>query len=168
MIRSREGLISDADTVEVPAIGADEAPGGGGDEGVVAAAEVAVDLRQDHRQREQECQDPADGQAEGECARQPDTALHDQSRRVLQPLLDRHQELHRLAAIDDPMIIRQREVHHWPDYDLAIFDHGAFNDVVHAEDGALWGVQDRRRQHRTENSAVGDREGTAGQFLIAE
>jgi hypothetical protein len=36
---------------------------------------------------------------------------------------------------------------------------------VDAEDGRLRRVDDRRRQHRTENAAVGDREGAAGEFL---
>src|SRR5690606_3287813 len=39
------------------------------------------------------------------------------------------------------------------------------DDVVHAEDGRLWRVDDRRRHHRTEGAAIGDGEGATGHLF---
>src|SRR5262249_31564752 len=80
---------------------------------------------------------------------------------VLDALLDADEEAHRLAAIDDPVVVRERQVHHRPDHDLVVDGDRALLDRVHAEDAALGWVQDWRREERAEDAAVGDREGTA-------
>ena len=46
------------------------------------------------------------------------------------------------------MVVREREVVHRPHHDLAVLDHGALLGGVHAEDGRLGQVDDRRRQHQ--------------------
>src|SRR3546814_20480533 len=56
-----------------------------------------------------------------------------QARRVLDRLLDRLQERHRLAAVDQPMVIAEREIHHRADHDLAVADGRAILDAVEAE-----------------------------------
>src|SRR5260221_6698931 len=43
--------------------------------------------------------------------------------RILQAVLDRHQELHGFLAVDDAMIVAEREVHHRPCDDLAVHHH---------------------------------------------
>src|SRR5205814_2633553 len=42
--------------------------------------------------------------------------------RILDAFLDAHQEGHRLAAVDDAVIIAERQVHHRPDLDLVAND----------------------------------------------
>src|SRR5574337_28564 len=49
--------------------------------------------------------------------------VEQQPRRILQRLLHRHQAEHRLAPVDDPVVVAQREVVHRPDHDLARLDH---------------------------------------------
>jgi hypothetical protein len=56
-----------------------------------------------------------------------------QPRRVLQRLLDPHEEGHRLAAVDDPVIIGEGEVHHRAHHHLSAPDDRALLDPVHAE-----------------------------------
>src|SRR5215204_2541063 len=66
--------------------------------------------------------------------------------RILDVFLRLYQELHRLPAIDDPMIIRQRQIHHWPDRRLTVDrDHPVLN-LVQPENGDLRGVEDRRAE----------------------
>src|SRR5262245_59245154 len=57
--------------------------------------------------------------------------------RVLQALLDAHQERHGLAAVDDAVVVAQGEVHHRPGHDLAVPDHGLLLDAVHAKNARL-------------------------------
>ena len=87
---------------------------------------------------------------------------------VLDAFLDPHQEAHRLAAVDDAVVVGQREVHHRPDRDLALHHHRALLDLVHAEDADLRRVEDRRAHQRAVDAAVGDREGAAHQVLHRE
>ena len=83
-------------------------------------------------------------------------ALQQQRLRVLDQFLDAHQELHRLAAIDDAVVVGEREVHHRADHDLAVERDRALLDLVHAEDADLRRVEDRRGEQRAEDAAVGD------------
>src|SRR5689334_11684856 len=50
--------------------------------------------------------------------------VQDQARRILERFLDRDERQHRLAAIHDAMVVREGEVVHRPDDDLAVLDHG--------------------------------------------
>src|SRR5512137_628698 len=69
--------------------------------------------------------------------RSPESDLEQQARRVLQRLLHRHERQHRLAAIDDPMVVGQRKVVHRTDDDLPVLDNRAVLRGVDAEDRAL-------------------------------
>ena len=75
--------------------------------------------------------------------------------------LQPHQEGHRLLAVDDAVIVGERQIHHRPDLDLAVHRHRTLHDVVHAQNARLRRVQDRRRHQRAVGAAVGDGEGAA-------
>src|SRR5262245_65515436 len=68
------------------------------------------------------------------------------ARRLFEQFLDRDQESHRLLSIDQPVIVRQREIHHGPDHDGAILDDRSVFDLVHPENAGLRGIQYRGRQ----------------------
>src|SRR5262249_19187676 len=59
--------------------------------------------------------------------------LEEKPLRVLDALLDPDEELHRLAAVDEAVVVAQGQVHHRPDDDLPVPDHGALDDVVHPQ-----------------------------------
>jgi hypothetical protein len=71
--------------------------------------------------------------------------------RVFNALLDRDQESHGFAAVNDAMIIGMGDVHHRPDHDLAVFRHWAILSGVHAENAALRRIEDRRRHQRAKH-----------------
>ena len=80
---------------------------------------------------------------------------------VLDALLDPDQEADGLAAVDDAVVVGEGQVHHRPDDDLVVDGDRPLLDRVHAEDAALRRVEDRRREQRAEDAAVGDRERAA-------
>src|SRR4029079_11752455 len=88
--------------------------------------------------------------------------------RILEGILDGDQELHGLAAVDDAVIVGQRDVHHGPHHDLAIDHHRAFLGRVHPENSAWRHVDGGRGQQRAECAAVGDGERAAGELLDAD
>ena len=94
--------------------------------------------------------------------------IQQQPLRILQALLDAHQEGHRVLAVDDAVVVAERQVHHRPDHDLAVAHHRALLDAVHAEDARLRRVEDRRRHQRAVDAAVGDGERAALHVLDAE
>ena len=61
---------------------------------------------------------------------------------VFQQFFQPHQEADRLLAVDQAMIIAERDIHHRPDLDLVAHGHRALLDGVHAQDAALWRVED--------------------------
>jgi hypothetical protein len=94
--------------------------------------------------------------------------LQQHARRLFDDLFDPPQEGHRLAAVHDPMIVGQRDVHHRADHHLALVGDGPLLDGVQAQYAALRGIDDRRRQQRSVDAAVGDRKGAACQFFRAD
>src|SRR5438128_1919704 len=84
---------------------------------------------------------------------------------ILELVLDIDEEQHRVLAVDDAVVVGQRDVHHRRGDDLAVLDDRALLDGVHAEDRALRRVDDRRRHQRAEGAAVGDGERAALQVL---
>src|SRR5688500_13928792 len=94
--------------------------------------------------------------------------VEQQARGILQRFLHRHQPEHRLAAVDDAVVVAHRQVVHRPHDHLAVLHHRAVLGGVHAENGALRWVDDRRGQHRAEHAAVADAERAAGQLFDAE
>src|SRR5438876_357721 len=78
--------------------------------------------------------------------------------RILELLFDAHEEPHRLLAIDEAVIVRQRDVHHRADDRLAADGDRSLLDLVHAENSRLWRIEQRRGQQRADDAAVGDGE----------
>src|SRR5690606_15371880 len=102
------------------------------------------------------------------CLLAPSAAISDLQQHaggVLDGLLDALEERHALAAVDDAVVVRERDVHHGPHDHLTVAHDGALLDRVHAEDARLRGVHDRRREQRAEHAAVADRERAALELL---
>src|SRR3954447_23211205 len=87
---------------------------------------------------------------------------------IFQVLLDADEERHRLAAVDDPVIVGECEVHHRADDDLTIERDWALLDFMHAENARLWGVEDGGRHERAVHAAIRDRERAALHLLDLE
>eukprot|EP00123_Amoebidium_parasiticum_P007891 comp18441_c0_seq1/m.19703 comp18441_c0_seq1/g.19703 ORF comp18441_c0_seq1/g.19703 comp18441_c0_seq1/m.19703 type:complete len:546 (+) comp18441_c0_seq1:59-1696(+) len=81
---------------------------------------------------------------------------------VLDGGLDVAQECHSLPAVNQAVVVGQRNVHHGPDLNLAVDSHGAVEDTVHAENSRLGGVDDGGAHEGAKDPPVGDGEGTAG------
>src|SRR6185295_18806969 len=91
--------------------------------------------------------------------------LQQQPRRIFERVLDCHQEQDCFAAVDNAMIVGECQVIHRANHDLSIFDYGTLLGSMHAQDRALWWIDDWRRQHGTKHAAIGYRECSAGQFF---
>ena len=59
--------------------------------------------------------------------------VEDEALGVLDGFLDAHEEGHGLFAVDQPVVVGEREIHHRPRHDLAVAHHGALLGTVHAE-----------------------------------
>ena len=66
------------------------------------------------------------------------------------------------------MVVAEGHVHDGADDHLTVHGHGALHDVVHAQDGALRRIDDRRAEHAAEHTAIGNGEGTAGHLVDAQ
>src|SRR5438132_1131163 len=80
------------------------------------------------------------------------------------PFHDRH-ELVSYGAIDDSMVVAEREIRHRPDRDRIVEYDGPLLDVADAQDRDLRLVDDGHPEERAEHAGVGDREGSAGDLL---
>ena len=77
--------------------------------------------------------------------------------RVFHQLLDPHEEEHGLLAVNQPVVVGERQIHHRADRDLILDNDRAFDDIVHPKDTALRRIEDRRRKERAVSASVGDR-----------
>ena len=94
--------------------------------------------------------------------------LEQNSSRIFDRHANRIEKLYGFASIDDSMVVGQGEVHHRTNDYGAVFGDRPFLNFMHAEDGALWRIQNRGRDERTEDAAITDRERTAGQFFDSQ
>ena len=62
----------------------------------------------------------------------PPSQLQQHLLRLLDEGLDPLEEVDRLAAVDEAVVVGEREVHHRAHHDLPVLDHRAVDDVVHA------------------------------------
>lgn len=63
------------------------------------------------------------------------------------------------------MIIRERNVHHWTSLDALAHHHSTWRDVVHAQDGTLWRVDDGGGQHGAVHAPIADGKGAASHVI---
>jgi hypothetical protein len=87
---------------------------------------------------------------------------------VFNAVLNAKEEGDGLFAIDHTVVIAEGQIHHGADDHLTIDGHRALLDAVHAEDGALWWIDDRGAQEGTIDAAVGDGEHTASEIADLE
>src|SRR5689334_5063878 len=80
---------------------------------------------------------------------------------VFDELLDLDQELDRLSAVHDPVIVGERHIHHGPDRRLPVYRYDAILNLVEPEDAHLRRIENRRAEQRAEDAAVGDRKRSA-------
>src|ERR1700730_5147676 len=97
-----------------------------------------------------------------------DSQIHHEPRRILQNLLHPHQKRHRLSAVDEAMVVAEREVHHRTNLDFAGDRHRSLLNLVHAKDAGLRRIENRRRPERALYAAVRDGKGAALHFLDLE
>ena len=62
---------------------------------------------------------------------------------IFQRFLDADEEGDGFLAVDEAVVVAEREIHHRADDDLAVDGDRALLDRVHAEDAALRRVEDR-------------------------
>src|SRR5262245_66091001 len=74
-------------------------------------------------------------------------------------LFDLGHELIRDSAIDEPMVVAERQVAHHANADHVVDDHRTFLDGADAEDRHLRLIDDRQSELRTEVAQVSDRAG---------
>ncbi|KAG9912380.1 putative dihydrolipoamide succinyltransferase, partial [Aureobasidium melanogenum] len=87
---------------------------------------------------------------------------------VLDVLLDLDKEGDSFSAVKKTVVVGEGEVHHGADLDLAVNSDGALLDGVETQDGGLGQVDDGSTVERTEDTTVGDGEGTTGHILNGE
>mmetsp|Transcript_15405 Transcript_15405/g.33389 ORF Transcript_15405/g.33389 Transcript_15405/m.33389 type:complete len:245 (-) Transcript_15405:879-1613(-) len=82
--------------------------------------------------------------------------------RVLHCLFDPLEESDSLPAVNQAVVVRERDVHHGAGLNLAIGQHDSpLCDGVHAQDRGLGGVDDGGAHHGAVHAAVADGEGAA-------
>src|SRR5690349_8041485 len=74
--------------------------------------------------------------------------IQQEALRVFDAFLQADEEGDRFLAVDDPMIIAERQIHHWADLDLAVHHDRTVLSLVHAQDRGLRRIQDRGGQQR--------------------
>src|SRR4051812_38608370 len=88
-------------------------------------------------------------------------SVDEQRPRILDQLLDLHQELHGFRSVDDAVVVGEGDIHHRANHYLTAERHRAILDRVKAEDADLRRVEDWRAEERAEDAAVGDGERAA-------
>ena len=72
--------------------------------------------------------------------------VEEQRLRILNQGFDACQELHRLPAIDQAVIVAQGNIHHSSDDNLASTDHGTLFNLMKAKNAHLGRIQNRPRR----------------------
>src|SRR5689334_7005724 len=75
---------------------------------------------------------------------------------VLEPFLHECEKPSPLGAIDQPVIVAERQVAHRPDRDRIVDDDGALLDRADTENRDLWLVDERQPVERAKDAWVGD------------
>lgn len=80
---------------------------------------------------------------------------------IFDVLLDLDKELHGLPTIEKAVVVRQGQVHHGSNLDLAVDGNRTFLDGMEAKNSRLRQVDDGSAHERAEDTAVADGERTA-------
>src|SRR5438094_5259011 len=91
----------------------------------------------------------------------------DEGHRVLDEALDLGHELRRGLAVEHSMVDGQRHAHDLAGHDPAVLDDRHVLDGAYSEDRRLRGVDDRDELVDAIHAQVGDREGRAGEVVLA-
>src|SRR5262245_5811569 len=91
--------------------------------------------------------------------------IHYETLGVLERFLDVNEEGDGLASVNQAVVVGEREIHHRSRYDRAVTHDRALLDPVHAEDARLRRVQDRGREQRAVDAAIGNGERAALQLF---
>src|SRR5690606_31295349 len=76
---------------------------------------------------------PSRRRREGRGGSRPGSEPQQHPVRILELVLDVHQEQHGILAVDDAVVVAQGDVHHRRDHDLAVLGDRTLLDGVHAE-----------------------------------
>src|SRR5262245_56194173 len=82
-------------------------------------------------------------------------------RRILDHIFDPIEKNDCFTAVDNSVVVCQREIHHRPNYYRAIERYRTVLDGMKTEHAALRRIHNWRRQHGTVDAAIADRECSA-------
>src|SRR5690606_33316708 len=88
--------------------------------------------------------------------------------RIFQQLFHSHKETYRFSSVNYPVIVAQRNIHHWPDNHLAVYGNWSFFNFMHTQNGRLGNIQYWCTQQRSEYPTVGNGKGSSLHFFKAE
>src|SRR5260221_10843317 len=98
----------------------------------------------------------------------PFLALQQQPCRILDAILNSDEERYGFLAVHHPMVVAQSQVHHRTDLDFVADSHWTVLDLMHAQNTALWRIQNRGTKQRAVDSTISNGEHTAGKLIELE
>src|SRR5262245_41237205 len=87
---------------------------------------------------------------------------------ALQPLLDEREEPAGVGAVDETVVVAERQVTHRPNRNRIVNDDVPLLDYTYAQNRDLWLIDERQAVERTKNARVRDGERAALNFLGVE
>src|SRR4029453_11245019 len=84
-------------------------------------------------------------------------SVEQQCTRILDQLLDAHEEANGLGTVDDAVVVGEGGVHHRPQRHLTVVGNGTLLNLVQPENRDLRRVENRRTEKGSEHAAVRDR-----------
>mmetsp|Transcript_72386 Transcript_72386/g.117430 ORF Transcript_72386/g.117430 Transcript_72386/m.117430 type:complete len:222 (+) Transcript_72386:339-1004(+) len=94
--------------------------------------------------------------------------IQEQPAGVLDLLLDALEECHRLAPINDAVVVGKSHIHHRADFNFSVDYVRPFDGGVHPQNSALRLVDNRGRHHGAENATVRNGEGASRHILQSQ
>jgi hypothetical protein len=83
-----------------------------------------------------------------------DLEVHEHDPWVLHGILDRPKEGDSLTTVDQAVVIREGNVHHRSDHNLAVPDNRSLKNAMHPENCRLRWVDDWSSEQGTEHTAI--------------
>ena len=94
--------------------------------------------------------------------------LQQHATRILDVLLDLHEELHGLPAVKQTVVVGQRQVHHRSDLNLSVDSNWLLLDGVKPQHSSLGKVDNGGTHQRTEDTTIADSESSSCHILNRE